>query len=89
MKIRNRHFIKKTELKPLKAEILKHYDQKFVDQIFPTKSNVELIETGEGWSPYLSLEDAGKLDDVREALRREDVDSASKAAKVYRLTPVN
>ncbi|MFM7791207.1 MAG: hypothetical protein ACKO90_24910 [Microcystis panniformis] len=31
---------------------------------------VELIETPEGWSPYLSLEDAQKLDDVREALRR-------------------
>ena len=51
--------------------------------------DIELIETGEGWSPYLSLEDAVKLDDVREALRREDIDSASKVAKVYRLTPVN
>ena len=28
--------------------------------------DIELIETGEGWSPYLSLEDAGKLDDIRE-----------------------
>jgi hypothetical protein len=34
---------------------------------------VELIETDEGWSPYLSLEDAYKLDDVREALRRGDI----------------
>jgi len=31
--------------------------------------NIELIKTGEGWSPYLSLEDAQKLDEVREALR--------------------
>jgi len=31
---------------------------------------VELIETDEGWSPYLSLDDAYKLDDVRAALRR-------------------
>ncbi len=30
---------------------------------------VEVIETEEGWSPYLSLEDAYKLDDVRAALR--------------------
>jgi len=50
---------------------------------------IELIETGEGWSPYLSLEDVEKLDDVREALRREDIESASKLAKVYRLTPVS
>ena len=51
--------------------------------------DIELIETGAGWSPYLSLEDAEKLDDVREALRREDIDTASKLSKVYRLTPVN
>ena len=31
--------------------------------------DVELIETGEEWAPYLSLDDAYKLDDVREALR--------------------
>lgn len=50
---------------------------------------IELIETGEGWSPYLSLDDAEKLDNVREALRRNDIDAASKLAKIYRLTPVN
>jgi hypothetical protein len=37
--------------------------------------NIELIETGAEWSPYLSLEDAEKLDDVREALRRKDFDT--------------
>ncbi len=51
--------------------------------------DIELIETGEGWSPYLSLEDAEKLDDVRAALRCEDIDTASKLSKVYRLSPVN
>ena len=34
--------------------------------------DVELLEEPEGWSPYLSLEDAYRLDDVREALRRGD-----------------
>ena len=52
MKIKHRQFIKKTELRSLKAEILKHYDQKFVDQIFPTKSNVEVIETEAGDTLY-------------------------------------
>ncbi len=51
--------------------------------------DIELIETGEGWSPYLSLKDAEKLDDVRVALRHEDIDTASKLSKVYRLSPVN
>jgi hypothetical protein len=50
--------------------------------------SIELIETGEGWSPYLSLEDAQKLDVVREALRQGDVKTASKKAKVFILKPV-
>jgi PUA domain protein len=48
MKIKNRHFIRKSEIRPLKNEILELYDQKFVDQIFPAKCNVELIETEAG-----------------------------------------
>lgn len=31
--------------------------------------DVELIETDDDWSPYLSLEDSYKLDDVRNALK--------------------
>jgi hypothetical protein len=50
---------------------------------------VDLIETNEGWSPYLSLEDAYKLDDIREALRRGDVESAVRIGRVFRLTPVS
>lgn len=49
---------------------------------------VELIYTDEGLSPYLSIEDAYKLDDVREALREGDVKSAARLAKVYTLTPL-
>ena len=52
MKIKHRHFIRKSELKPLKAEILKQYDQKFIDQIFLKKSNVELIQTESGDTLY-------------------------------------
>lgn len=50
---------------------------------------VTLIDTGESWTPYLSLEDAYKLDDVKEALRHNDIESAGRLSKVYRLTPVN
>ncbi len=49
---------------------------------------VEVSETGEGWSPYLSLDDAYKLDEVREALRNRDIQKASTIAKVYYLQPV-
>ncbi|MEK6815928.1 MAG: hypothetical protein AABY65_14470 [Nitrospirota bacterium] len=50
--------------------------------------DVDLLETGDEWAPYLSLEDAYKLDDVREALRQGDVRTASRYGKVYTLTPV-
>ena len=49
---------------------------------------VELIEEANGWSPYLSLDDARKLDNVREALRRGDLAAASRLARVFSLTPV-
>jgi len=49
---------------------------------------VEMTIADEGWSPYLSLDDAYKLDDVRQALRDKDVKRASLLAKVFKLTPV-
>lgn len=49
---------------------------------------VNLIDTEEGWSPYLTLEDANKLDDVRDALRRGDVKAASHFGRVFQLTPI-
>ncbi|MBM4330944.1 MAG: hypothetical protein FJ117_06895 [Deltaproteobacteria bacterium] len=50
--------------------------------------DIDLVETDTGWSPYLSLEDAYKLDDVRDALRRGDIARAAKLARVFTLTPV-
>ena len=49
---------------------------------------IELIDTDEGWSPYLSLDDALKLDDVRDALRRKDLHKAGQLARVFTLTPL-
>lgn len=51
--------------------------------------DVEILDTGEGWSPYLSLEDAQKLDDVREALREGALQSAMNLARIFKLTPVS
>ena len=46
---------------------------------------VELVEDDTGWSPYISVDDAFKLDDVREALRRGDLESAAKYGRIYEL----
>jgi hypothetical protein len=51
--------------------------------------DVELIETDNDWCPCLSLEDTYKLDDVREALRRGDIQVASRLGRVYSLTSVS
>ena len=50
--------------------------------------DVEILDESDGWSPYLSLEDAYRLDDVRDALRRGDVKTAARKSRVLRLTPV-
>lgn len=55
---------------------------------FAAEVDVELVDADDGWSPYISLQDAFKLDDVREALRRGDVSSAARLARVFALTPV-
>jgi len=56
---------------------------------FAAEVEVTLLETDGGWTPYLSIEDAYRLDDVRDALRAGDVKRASRlASRVYRLTPV-
>ena len=49
---------------------------------------IDLVDADEGWSPYISLEDALKLDDVREALRRGDLKAAGRLSRIYSLTPV-
>lgn len=57
---------------------------------FAAEVTVGIIEGEGGWAPYLSLEDAYRLDDVRDALRAGDVARASRLAeRVYRLTPVD
>ena len=56
---------------------------------YVAEADVELLEDETGWSPYLSLDDAYKLDDVREALRRGDITAASRSSRVFSLTPVS
>lgn len=55
---------------------------------YAAEVDVKLIDSETGWSPYVSLEDAKKLDQVREALRRGDLQEASQFARVFKLTPI-
>ena len=74
---------------PKEKIMKKRFHKKLVHEgQYVAEVDVELIETDEGWSPYLSIEDACKLDDVRAALRRGDLVNASRLSRVYSLTPV-
>jgi len=55
---------------------------------YAAEVEVELIEDENGWGPYLSVTDAQKLDNVREALRRGDIKSAARLSRVFSLTPI-
>ncbi len=52
MNIKQRHFIKHTEIRDLQEKVLKQYDENFVNQIFPKKCNVEVILTEAGDTLY-------------------------------------
>lgn len=55
---------------------------------YAAEISVDLIEDEGGWSPYLSVQDAQKLDAVRIALRKGDIASAAKHGRVFELLPV-
>lgn len=49
---------------------------------------VALIDDDSGWAPYLSAEDAFKLDDVRTELKRGNLEAASRLGVIYEMRPV-
>ena len=69
--------------------IARHHTKLVHEGNYVAEVDVEIMDTGKGWSPYLSLEDAYKLDEVREALRQGDLTRAAKSARVYRLDHVS
>jgi len=50
--------------------------------------DVELMEGDDDWAPYLSVQDAERLDAVRDLLRARDLKGASRHARVYELKPI-
>jgi len=55
---------------------------------YAAEVSVDLIEDDTTWSPYLSPDDARKLDAVRLALRHGDIVEAAKYGRIFELTPV-
>ncbi len=55
---------------------------------FVAEVDVCLLKDDAAWSPYLSMESAYKLDDVREALRKGDLEAAARHGRIYEMRPV-
>jgi len=66
----------------------RHHTKLVHEGNYVAEVDVELIDSDTGWSPYLSLDDAYRIDDVREALRRGDLRAATGLARIFALTPV-
>jgi len=66
----------------------RHHTKLIHEGDYVAEVDVDLIETDNDWSPYLSLDDAYKLDDVRSSLRRGDIKTAAHSSKVFTLTAV-
>jgi hypothetical protein len=56
--------------------------------MYVAEVDVDLLEDDTEWSPYLSVEDAYRLDQVRSALRRGDIAAAAGLARIFKLEPV-
>jgi len=55
---------------------------------YAAEVHVDLIDQPGGWSPYLTPQDAAKLDFVRKALKAGDTALAATQARVFELTPI-
>jgi len=56
---------------------------------FAAEVEVDLIDDETGWAPYLSVDDARKLDAVRSALKAGRIAEAAALARVFQLQPVS
>jgi hypothetical protein len=56
--------------------------------LYAADVEITLIYDGSGWDPGIGPADVEKLDRVARALRRGDVATAAKEAKVFELMPL-
>ena len=55
---------------------------------YAAEVEIDLTPDDDGWGPYISKDDALKLDRVRQFLKRGDLAAASREAKVFELKPL-
>ena len=66
----------------------RHYTKFIHEGQYAAAVEIDRAESDTGWSPYLSVEDAQKLDEVRDALKNGDLKIAGHLSRVFQLTPL-
>jgi hypothetical protein len=56
---------------------------------YAAEVDVDLVADDGAWGPYISMEDALKLDRVRLSLKRGDIEAAGREARVFELLPIS
>jgi len=56
---------------------------------FVAEVDVNLQIDNHEWSPYLTVEDARKIDFIRKALKNRDLKTISGMARIFEKTPVH
>ena len=57
--------------------------------MYVTEVDVELVYTDDGWSPYLTVDDAKRLDEARDTLQRGDLNGGIPVRTSLYLDPSN
>ena len=55
---------------------------------YAAEVTIERIPDDDAWGPYLSVEDALKIEAVEKALKAGDIAAAAKLSRVYELKPI-
>lgn len=69
----------------MKTRLTKHLIR---DGDLVAEVEIELSDDFGEWGSTMSADDAMKIDDIREAMKRRDYVAAAKLARIYRLTPI-
>lgn len=56
---------------------------------YAAEVSVELIPDDDAWGPYLSMDDALKLERVQAALEKGEIAAAAREARVFELLPIS
>ena len=56
---------------------------------YAAEVSIELIPDDDAWGPYLSMDDASKLERVQAALEKGEIAAAAREARVFELLPIS